>query len=75
MIEEERLKKGLIFEETTPRSPRRRLDKHAVLAQQRPDIRDLVSSMSESKPVLLQCETLLFRSNELEKVIDTLRAL
>ena len=42
MIEEERLKKGLILEETTLRSPRKRLDKHAVLSQHRPDIRDLV---------------------------------
>lgn len=42
MIEEERLKKGLILEETTIRSPRKRLDKHAVLSQHRPDIRDLV---------------------------------
>lgn len=42
MIEEERLRKGLILEETTIRSPRKRLDKHAVLSQHRPDIRDLV---------------------------------
>lgn len=44
MIEEERLRKGLILEETTTRSPRKRLDKHAVLSQHRPDIRDLVRS-------------------------------
>ena len=42
MIEEERLRKGLIFEETIMRSPRKRLDKNAVLSQHRPDIRDLV---------------------------------
>ena len=43
MIEEERLKKGLILEETILKSPRKRLNKSTVLSQQRPDIRDVVN--------------------------------
>ena len=42
MIEEERLKKGLILEENFPKSARKRLDKNGVLSQNRPDMRDLV---------------------------------
>lgn len=45
MIEEERLKKGLIFEESILRSPRKRLNKSTVLSQDRPDVRDLVGSL------------------------------
>ena len=45
MIEEERLKKGLIFEESIIRSPRKRLNKSTVLSQDRPDVRDLVGSL------------------------------
>jgi len=44
MIEEDRLKKGLILEETRIKSPRKRLNKTIVLSQQRPDVRDLVKS-------------------------------
>ena len=46
MIEEERLKKGLILEETTLKSPRKRLNKTTVLSQHRPDVRDVVKSSS-----------------------------
>lgn len=46
MIEEDRLKKGLIFEETTIKSPRKRLNKTIVLSQHRPDVRDVVNSSS-----------------------------
>lgn len=42
MVEEDRLKKGLITEESIPQSPRKRLSKHTVLSQHRPDIRDVV---------------------------------
>ena len=48
MVEEERLKKGLILEESTIRSPRKRLDKHAVLSQHRPDMRDLVEQAGKT---------------------------
>jgi hypothetical protein len=46
MIEEDRLKKGVLPEETSPKSPRKRLNKNTVLSQQRPDVRDLVKSSS-----------------------------
>jgi hypothetical protein len=42
MIEEDRLKKGLILEETRIKSPRKRLNKTIVLSQHRPDVRDVV---------------------------------
>ena len=45
MIEEERLKKGLIFEDTLIKSPRKSLSKNTILSQHRPDIRDLVNSI------------------------------
>jgi len=48
MIEEDRLKKGLILEETTIKSPRKRLNKTIVLSQHRPDVRDVVNSSSIS---------------------------
>jgi hypothetical protein len=44
LIEEDRLKKGLIIEETTIQSPRKRLNKTMVLSQHRPDVRDVVKS-------------------------------
>ena len=43
MIEEERIKKGLILEDSTLRSPRKSLNKTSVLSQHRPDIRDVVN--------------------------------
>jgi hypothetical protein len=46
MIGEDRLKKGSLLEETSPKSPRKRLNKNMVLSQQRPDVRDLVKSSS-----------------------------
>jgi hypothetical protein len=46
MIEEERIKKGLILEDTILKSPRKRLNKTTVLSQHRPDIRDVVNSSS-----------------------------
>ncbi|CAF5121941.1 unnamed protein product, partial [Rotaria magnacalcarata] len=41
MVEEERVKRGLIFEETILKNVRKRLSKTTVLSQHRPDIRDL----------------------------------
>lgn len=46
MIEEDRLKKGLIQEETRQKSAKKRLNKMSVLSQHRPDIRDLVKQSS-----------------------------
>lgn len=46
MIEEDRLKKGVILEEITVKTPRKRLNKTAVLSQHRPDIRDVVKRSS-----------------------------
>ena len=43
MIEEERMRKGLIFEENIVKTSRKRLTKATVLSQHRPDVRDLVS--------------------------------
>lgn len=52
MVEEDRLKKGLITEESIPQSPRKRLNKNTVLSQHRPDIRDVVklSSLISYRP-------------------------
>ena len=44
MIEEERLKKHIIFEDSTTKSPRKRLGKLTVLSQHRPDVRDVVNT-------------------------------
>ena len=44
MVEEERLKKHLIFEDTTTKSPRKRLNKATILSQHNPDVRDVVNS-------------------------------
>lgn len=43
MVEEERIKKGLILEETLIKNARKRLNKTTVLSQHRPDVRDLVN--------------------------------
>ena len=43
MVEEDRLKRGVLTEETIPQSPRKRLSKNSVLSQHRPDIRDVVN--------------------------------
>lgn len=42
MIEEERLKKGVMPDEKRQKSAQKRLTKTTVLSQHRPDIRDLV---------------------------------
>ncbi len=44
MIEEERLRKHLISEEPTTKSPRKRLNKATVLSQHYPDLRNVVIS-------------------------------
>ncbi|CAF0867082.1 unnamed protein product [Adineta ricciae] len=48
MIEEERLKKHIIFEDSTTKSPRKRLDKLTVLSQHRPDVRDVIEHAGKS---------------------------
>ncbi|CAF3354495.1 unnamed protein product [Rotaria sp. Silwood1] len=48
MIEEERIKKGLIFEETISKNIRRRLNKSIVLSQHRPDVRDVIEHAGKS---------------------------
>ena len=48
MIEEERIKKGVILEESILKSPRKRLNKTTVLSQHRPDIRDVVNIIFKS---------------------------
>jgi len=65
MIEEDRLKKGVLPEETSPKSPRKRLSKNTVLSQQRPDVRDLVNHLQ-----LILNKKSKFRLNKLEKVIN-----
>jgi hypothetical protein len=44
MIEEERLRKHLISEETTTKTPRKRLNKATILSQHYPDVRNVVIS-------------------------------
>ncbi|CAF1995389.1 unnamed protein product [Rotaria magnacalcarata] len=48
MVEEERVKRGLIFEETILKNVRKRLSKTTVLSQHRPDIRDLIEYAGKS---------------------------
>lgn len=69
MVEEDRLKKGLITEETTVKTPRKRLNKTTVLSQHRPDVRDVVKLFSISF-FSLSLKHKKFRLNKLEKLIN-----
>jgi hypothetical protein len=58
MIEEERIKKRLMFDDSRVQSPRKRLSKATILSQHRPDVRDVVClpfslSMPHSTAILL----------------------
>lgn len=78
MIEEERIKKGLIDEENLPKSPRKRLNKTMVLSQHRPDIRDLVCFFFFFFFLFSICSIstiidVVFRLNLLVKVFDIIQ--
>ena len=71
MIEEERMRKGLIFEENIVKTSHKRLTKAAVLSQHRPDVRDLVRSNLRRRHRSSIHRPIMSRSNTRVKVTNT----